>query len=666
MRRRSGQGRILSGALAAALTTIGVLLSAPGALAVSGTPIKAGEPASNDAPSIAVDGSGTAYVAWARVPSSGAETVEYCVIPAGAGACAHSGALQPGETGHSPIIDQVQALVDGTTVVVLAEVYGGEAAYAPVEEWDSTNGGATFTAVNGLKSVGDGVLSADSGAIAAVVMPGGKALGYAWTSVGASSPPGDTPTFDAFSQPATLECSFHACPAEETYAALQPASSPAFLGNADGSVASQQGANAGVLGVFDTLDAPGPCESFGTAYYYGSGEQKTGNSYDVDPGKAGSAWKKGLTPGDCEVESPAVGGGPSGFGVVENDLETRSTVYQAFDQAAGHEDFDTPLVTIDPEEEESQASVSQDGAGGIYVTWLDGGVGTRLAYSGNGGASWVGPATITSDTEEEDLSSSVGADGQGWAAWTEHGSVYVQPFVDTDAVPPATTPIAVTPTPISSPAPVPTPLPTTTTTTQSGAGSSGASITVPQGTAVSDQAHIAGAAVASATGTVTYNLYKDSKCTVAATAGSTASVIAGVAGPSAAVKPSPGTYYWKVSYSGNATNDGSTSACGSEVLVVAVNETHLGLPASNVCLSKRAFLVHPRAPKGVKLVSVEVLINGKLSKKGSLSGHATTVSLVGLPKGTFKVALITKSSKGKTYEEVRTFHTCVAGKHKKK
>jgi hypothetical protein len=42
-----------------------------------------------------------------------------------------------------------------------------------------------------------------------------------------------------------------------------------------------------------------------------------------------------------------------------------------------------------------------------------------------------------------------------------------------------------------------------------------------------------------------------------------------------------------VTYGGNATNDGSTSACGSEVLVVAVNETHLGLPASNVCLSKR-------------------------------------------------------------------------------
>jgi len=82
-------------------------------------------------------------------------------------------------------------------------------------------------------------------------------------------------------------------------------------------------------------------------------------------------------------------------------------------------------------------------------------------------------------------------------------------------------------------------------------------------------------------------------------------------------------------------------------------------------LSRRKFVVHPRAPKGVKLVSVEILINGRLVKKGALSNRETTVSLIGLPKGTFRVALITKSSKGKTYEDVRTFHTCVPKKRKK-
>jgi hypothetical protein len=207
--------------------------------------------------------------------------------------------------------------------------------------------------------------------------------------------------------------------------------------------------------------------------------------------------------------------------------------------------------------------------------------------------------------------------------------------------------------------------PTTTSTVQSGGGVSGSSLTVPAGTSVSDQAHIAGSLASSASGVVTYALYKDSKCTVAAAAASSVSVVNGVAGPSAATKPKVGTYYWKASYSGGGLNAASESTCGSEILVVAL-KANLGLPSSNACLSRRKFVVHPRAPHGVKLVSVEIQINGVTVKRGALNKRKTTVSLIGLPKGTFKVALITKSSKGKLYEDIRTFHTCVPGKHKKK
>jgi hypothetical protein len=208
--------------------------------------------------------------------------------------------------------------------------------------------------------------------------------------------------------------------------------------------------------------------------------------------------------------------------------------------------------------------------------------------------------------------------------------------------------------------------PTSVSTVQSGGGISGATVTEPQGTAVSDEAHIAGSAAAGATGTVTYALYKDSKCTAAVGSASVTSVAGGVAAASASVKPKPGTYYWRATYSGDGANEASLSQCGAEVLVVAVNATTLGLPSGKECLSKRHFLVHPRAPKGVKLVSIEVQINGKRVSEGKLHNHATNVSLVGLPKGAFKVALITKSSKGQTYEEVRTFHTCVPKKHKQK
>lgn len=205
---------------------------------------------------------------------------------------------------------------------------------------------------------------------------------------------------------------------------------------------------------------------------------------------------------------------------------------------------------------------------------------------------------------------------------------------------------------------------TATSTSQSGGGISGAALTVDYGTTVTDQARISGALASSATGTVTYTLYKNSKCT-SVDASSSESVAGGVGAHSAAVKPKVGTYYWKATYSGDSANEGSVSACGSEVLIVA-EKAELGLPSPKVCLSRRKFIVHPRAPRGVRLVSVEIQINGKTVKKGRIYNGATTVSLVGLPKGTFVVSLITKSSKGQTYADIRTFHTCVAGKHKKK
>jgi hypothetical protein len=206
--------------------------------------------------------------------------------------------------------------------------------------------------------------------------------------------------------------------------------------------------------------------------------------------------------------------------------------------------------------------------------------------------------------------------------------------------------------------------PTTTTTIQTGGGVIGASIPVLKGSPVTDQATIAGAEAGSATGTVTYTLYKEATCkTVLAT--SVASVTAGVAGASVAVSPSVGTYYWVASYSGGGLNAPSASACGSEKLIVST-KANLGLPNGKKCFSKRAFAIHPRFPKGAKIISYQEFINGNLVKQGKLSKHATTVDLIGLPKGAYKVELLTFAANGASYEDTRTFHTCVAKKHHKK
>jgi hypothetical protein len=204
--------------------------------------------------------------------------------------------------------------------------------------------------------------------------------------------------------------------------------------------------------------------------------------------------------------------------------------------------------------------------------------------------------------------------------------------------------------------------PTTTSTTLTGGKVSGAKITVPSGTSVTDQARIGGAGAATAGGTVTYALYRNNTCTQAVGGPSSAAVVNGVGRPSAAVKPAPGTYYWRAVYSGDATHGPSSSACGSEVLSVPASRS-LGLPSSRACLSRRAFVVHPRIPKHAKLATATVFINGSLTKRVKFGKRVSFVNLKNLPKGTFTVAIIVTTKAGQTFQDHRRYHTCRPKKH---
>ena len=116
-----------------------------------------------------------------------------------------------------------------------------------------------------------------------------------------------------------------------------------------------------------------------------------------------------------------------------------------------------------------------------------------------------------------------------------------------------------------------TPPPATTatavTTSLSGGGQSGTPITVLRGTAVTDTAKLSGTNASTATGTVTYDVYSDSACTVAAPGGAGRPETITTPGTLPALTPvtlsTPGTYYWQASYSGDANNAPSTSTCGT-------------------------------------------------------------------------------------------------------
>jgi streptogramin lyase len=99
--------------------------------------------------------------------------------------------------------------------------------------------------------------------------------------------------------------------------------------------------------------------------------------------------------------------------------------------------------------------------------------------------------------------------------------------------------------------------------------------------------------------------------------------------------------------------------------------TVLGLPSAQQCVSKRTLLVHVHAPPGQQLLSMKLSLRGRVLRAETFTKSTnhkvppTLVDLRGLPKGTFTLTIVVKTKQGKTYHATRTYHTCVAGKHKK-
>jgi hypothetical protein len=95
----------------------------------------------------------------------------------------------------------------------------------------------------------------------------------------------------------------------------------------------------------------------------------------------------------------------------------------------------------------------------------------------------------------------------------------------------------------------------------------------------------------------------------------------------------------------------------------------LGLPSSRACVSRRALLVHVRAPAGKQLARVRFFLNGRARQTLTFKKTrkhpklpSTVVSLKGLPKGTFTLKLEITTTARTTATQTRTYHTCVARK----
>ena len=126
-------------------------------------------------------------------------------------------------------------------------------------------------------------------------------------------------------------------------------------------------------------------------------------------------------------------------------------------------------------------------------------------------------------------------------------------------------------------------------------------------TPVTDAAALSGQNAAGATGTVSYTVYSDANCRIPVTSGGVDLVTAGSVPVSDPVTLNfPGTYYWKVSYSGDGLNAPAVSNCGDEV------ETVSAAPGSHILdhfLCYTASSAPGAAGLGFKLPASVQLIN---------------------------------------------------------
>ncbi len=197
---------------------------------------------------------------------------------------------------------------------------------------------------------------------------------------------------------------------------------------------------------------------------------------------------------------------------------------------------------------------------------------------------------------------------------------------------------------------------TITSTRLTGDGISGATITVPRGEPVRDTARISVLRGLSTTtgGTVTYALFRDSGCTVLVGARSTVPVVGGSPRPSAPFALPPGTYYARVTYSGDAVNAPSVSPCGAEVLVVA-RPFDSGLPTADGCLRTGLLVFHLKRPRGVSLTTARLELNGKLMKLVTM-GRDIQVRVP--PRQAFHISIVVRGASSGTFEDSQRYRTC--------
>ncbi len=563
---------VLSLVIALAVCALATMAVAPASVLAAAAPIALDAPDNGEAPLIAFDpATGTTYVAWSDPQHPG---VDLCVLPADSASCEGGAPVLLEDSKYAgytevnrPGLGGLVVLPGGVTVVIGTPVSTGSIA------WASPAGGAAFLSISeGLQNGGKFISPVS------LFRAFGNAVALNGTDVGllddydnffSDSPfAGPESPIPAASTNPGGQYERKALDTDGPEIAAEAAPAPAPAGT---DVVVGVGQNDSSL----QLTPSGCLNDAATGYGVSAGVVNGASKATGTLNKEGLPAYQLLS---CSAEAPVLAeGGQDGIGVLEeegNGIDGAGSdfqvVYHPFVATATGGSFGAGIELADVTGEVldgvDSIDLSEDSGTGVYALWESGKA--VIDYSSNGGSTWDGPVVSPVPYTANGVIAGVG-DGTAAIAYENNpgtgNQVYLQIVNYAELATPA-------------------PTPTTLTTTQTSGTTTGPSISITAGTVgETDHATIAGTSVAAATGTVTYGLYSNSTCTALAFNGGTATVTGGAAGSSAPVTAAlaPGTYYWRAAYSGDARNDPSASACGSEVLTVTPAVAIEGVAASS-------------------------------------------------------------------------------------
>jgi hypothetical protein len=387
--------------------------------------IESNAPGLPSSPAVAVDPAGTAYIAWLTPP---ADTVlNFCKVALATATCDRV-TLQVPDPSHAQYFGPPSVLVAGTVVRVFEDLDGAANQNQDgMYEWISTDGGTTFSPFPHALSytaVGD---TAGTGPMPVVPLLGAN-VGFGYVAAEGN------PLFQTNSLTAPQNYSPARYPPTSPpppSARLNPSPNDYVAGNLGGEIVSQLTGTTGLLGVFQLLEAGGCPSNGGLVFSYAAIDSATSNAALATSPGPGSPWSP-LARVQCDAENPALTSGPRGLGLLYTDDASTTTLFRPFTAPATF----GPITTV-ARGAALEPTVTQDGTGGLYATWLTNGIGLRLAYSHDGGRGWFGPHTLFADQNGlaglDSVASATDAAGQGWAVYASKGTEYAQPFVAADA-----------------------------------------------------------------------------------------------------------------------------------------------------------------------------------------------------------------------------------------